>query len=319
MSDRPPEPSRVFPEDRAETRTRTVLALGGNALTGESDTSHEEQLATARETVSHLDERHVLARDIVWTHGNGPQVGNRLLEQEATETPSLPLDALVAETQGHLGYLLTRALDAAHDETALTVATRAVVDPDDPAFESPTKPVGPWYAEAEAASKSFETAEVGAESPSYRRVVASPRPQRVVEGEQIERLVERGESVVCCGGGGIPVAETDGGFEGEAAVVDKDYTSALLGERIEAEELVFLTDVPYAYLDYGTDDQRPLESVDPSTLRDHLQNDEFGEGSMRPKVEACISFVEAGGDRAVITETEQVAAALAGDAGTQVE
>ncbi|MFB6195578.1 MAG: carbamate kinase [Haloplanus sp.] len=299
--------------------TRTVLALGGNALVERGAASYADQRDTVRRTVDHLDPLRAGDRDVVFTHGNGPQVGNRLLEQEAaaTETPTLPLDVLVAETQGQLGYLLANALDARWDETALAISTRAVVDGDDPAFESPSKPVGPWYTEAEANRKPFETAAVGSGERPYRRVVASPRPRRIVERDRIDRLVGRGP-VICCGGGGIPVVDADDGFEERAAVIDKDYTSAVLGCHLDARELVFLTDVPCAYLDYGTHDQRPIETVDPETLQAYIDRGEFGEGSMRPKAEACVAFVESGGERAVITRPADVEAALAGTAGTRV-
>jgi carbamate kinase len=298
--------------------TRTVIALGGNTLAPTGDADHETQVETMRETVHRLDALLSSDSDVVWTHGNGPQVGNRLLEQEAAETPAMPLDVLVAETQGQTGYLLGRVLDAAREGPTLTVTTRVVVDPDDPAFESPSKPVGPHYTREEAESKPFETAVVESGERPYRRVVASPKPERVVEGEEIASLVDRGVPVVCCGGGGIPVVETDDGQEGRAAVVDKDYTSALLGRQIGAEELLFVTDVAHAYLAYDTDDQRPIAETDPETLRQYIADGEFGTGSMRPKAEACASFVEGGGSRAVVTRPEDVEAALAGETGTQV-
>ncbi|WP_248896752.1 carbamate kinase [Haloplanus halobius] len=296
---------------------RTVLALGGHCLLEGEDADHASQPATIRRTVRRLGPLQSADRTVVWTHGNGPQVGNRLLEQAAADTPAHPLDVLVAETQGHLGYLLARVLDSQWNETALPVTTQAVVDADDPAFESPSKPVGPRYTAAEAERKPFETAPVEGGN-AHRRVVPSPRPQRIVEADAIESLVDRGQSVICGGGGGVPIVETDDGLEGREAVIDKDHTSALLGRRLDARELVFLTDVPYAYLDYGTDEQRPIEDADPATLREYLDRGEFGTGSMRPKVDACARFVAEGGERAIITTPESVDAALAGDAGTQI-
>lgn len=299
--------------------TRTIFALGGNALVDDDVASHEEQLATVRRAVEGLDASVESDRDIVWIHGNGPQVGYRLLEQEAAETPTVPLSGLVAETQGQLGHLLARALDATWPGTTTTVVTRVVVDDDDPAFDTPSKPVGPRYSQAEAEEKPFETAAVAEGERPYRRVVASPRPRRVVEADAIETLLDRGVRVVCGGGGGVPVVETGDGFVGRAAVVDKDHTAALLGRRLDAAELVFLTDVPFAYLGYGTEEQRPITHVTPATLRTYIQQGEFGEGSMRPKAEACASFVEAGGKRAIITSPDEAHLALAGSAGTRVQ
>ncbi|SDX91288.1 amino acid kinase family protein [Halopenitus persicus] len=296
----------------------TIIALGGNTLVSSDDADYAEQLRRVRSTVDRLEGVTSTGRTIVWTHGNGPQVGRQLLEREVADTPARPLDALVAATQGQLGYLLSHALDAHHDEAVPAVTTRVVVDPDDPAFEEPTKPVGPCYDAAEVREKPFETAPVEGGADTYRRVVPSPRPRRILEAPTIEQLVETGQSVVCCGGGGIPVADRGDGFEGQAAVVDKDYTSALVGRHLDADELVFVTDVPCAYLDYGTDAQEPIGEVDPGTLRKYLERGEFGAGSMGPKAEACASFVDEGGRRAVITQPEDLDDALDGAAGTQV-
>jgi carbamate kinase len=296
--------------------TRLVVAVGGNALAadGTFDAQRRTVAATAESLADAVDSEDAL----VLTHGNGPQVGNKLLEVAAADTPERPLDVLVAETQASLGSLLGRALDARLDRPVSTLVTRAVVDPDDEAFENPTKPVGPWYTESEAAEKQFETKDVGEGEKSYRRVVPSPEPTTVPETRAVAALLEAGEAVICGGGGGIPVGPDDDGSESIEAVIDKDYTASIVADAIDADRLVFLTDVPHAYLNYGADDQQALESVTASEVRDYLAAGEFGEGSMGPKMEACVRFAEDGGE-AVIASIDDPAAALHGETGTTVQ
>jgi carbamate kinase len=309
------------PTDATDGSDRVVVALGGNTLLGEHGpwTADEQRTVierTARQVVAAIEAGH----EVVLTHGNGPQVGNLLVQQEAApETPQLPLDVKVAETQAQIGYLLQQALDNERDgaNDFMTVVTQVVVDGDDPAFDEPTKPVGPFYTAAEAAARPFETRAVSDGDRPYRRVVPSPDPVAVVEADEIARLVERGAHVVCAGGGGVPVVRDDG-FRGVEAVVDKDLTSALLARDLGADPLVILTDVPYAYVDYGGPDERPLERVTAGELRTHLDAGEFGAGSMAPKVTACLRFVEDGGERAVVTTPDRLTGALAGETGTQV-
>jgi carbamate kinase len=300
---------------------RVVVALGGNTLLGEHGPwTIDEQLEVISQTARRITDVIDAGYEIVLTHGNGPQVGNLLLQQErVSETPRLPLDVLVAETQAQIGYLLQQALDneLAGSTDFITVVTQVVVDADDPAFRDPTKPVGPFYTEAEAAEKSFETRTVSSGDRPCRRVVPSPEPVEIVECDEITRLVNHGNFVICAGGGGVPVVR-DSGLRGVEAVVDKDRTSQLLASELEADVLVILTDVECAYVDYDGPDQRPLRGISPRALRAHLEAGEFGEGSMQPKVEACLRFVGEGGERAVITSPEHLEAALAGEAGTQV-
>lgn len=295
--------------------TRLVVAVGGNALAadGTFEAQRRTVAATAESLAGAADEDDAL----VLTYGNGPQVGNKLLEVEAADTPDRPLDVLVAETQASLGSLLGRALDARLDRPVSTLVTRAVVDPEDAAFENPTKPVGPWYTEKEAANKPFETKDVGEGDRSYRRVVPSPEPIDVPETGAVDALLEAGEAVICGGGGGIPVAPDDDGSESLAAVIDKDYTASLVADSVDTDRLVFLTDVPCAYLNYGTDDQQALESLTPAEAREHLDAGEFGEGSMAPKMAACARFVESGGE-AIIASIDDPGAALHGRTGTTV-
>jgi len=298
-----------------------VVALGGNTLLGERGPwTMDEQLAVIERTARQISDAIDAGHDIVLTHGNGPQVGNLLLQQErVSETPQLPLDVLVAETQAQIGYLLQQALDNELTDSPdfMTVVTQVVVDEDDPAFQNPTKPVGPFYTEAEAVEKSFETRKVSTGDRPYRRVVPSPEPVELVEGDEIARLVRRRNLVISAGGGGVPVVR-ESGLRGVEAVVDKDKSSQLLAEELDADTLVILTDVEFAYVNYTTPDQRPLHRISTEKLRAHLEAGEFGEGSMQPKIEACLRFVERGGERAVITSPDRLRDALAGEAGTQI-
>ena len=312
---------RERPTGRDGEGTRALIALGGNALLRAGDRgTYDDQLAAVERTAAQVADAIEDGYEVVLTHGNGPQVGYRLLEQAAGgDVPRLPLDVLVAETQAQIGYLLQQALDNAlgGGTDFVTVVTQTVVDPDDPAFDEPTKPVGPWYSAAEAAEAPFETREVGDGDRPFRRVVPSPAPLEVVEADEIARLVEAGNRVVCAGGGGVPVVREEG-LRGVEAVVDKDRTSALLARSVGADLFVSLTNVPHAYVDFGGPDERPLRDVEPGTLREHLEAGEFGRGSMRPKVQACLEFVESGGERGAVAELDRLGDALAGVAGTQV-
>jgi len=299
-----------------------VVALGGNTLLGRHGPwTVDEQRAVIERTAGRLADALDAGTDLVLTHGNGPQVGNLLIQQEAAaETPQLPLDVLVAETQAQIGYMLQQALDNERPTATetMTLVTQVVVDADDPAFDRPTKPVGPFYTEREAAAKPFETREVSRGDRPYRRVVPSPAPVDVVEADEIAGLVERGNTVICAGGGGVPVVRDEGGLRGVEAVVDKDRTTQRLATGLGADTMIVLTDVAHAYVDYGGPDERPIGRIEADALRDHLDAGEFAEGSMKPKVEACLRFVEAGGERAVVTAPERLSAALAGEAGTRV-
>ncbi|MFB6120213.1 MAG: carbamate kinase [Halobacteriaceae archaeon] len=296
-----------------------VVALGGNTLLrgGEGSIAEQrEQVDRAANRLAPLRER---GDDLVVTHGNGPQVGDLLLQQEGAEHPR-PLDVLVAETQAQIGYLLAQALAPRLDGAAAAVVTQSVVDPDDPAFDDPSKPVGPYYSAEEAESKAFETTAVTRPdgSTAHRRVVPSPEPTAVVESERIASLVGDGRPVVCAGGGGVPVVREDDDLRGVPAVIDKDHTARVLGDALGADELLFLTDVDCTYLNFGESDQRPIHAASVDEMRRHLDAGEFGEGSMRPKVEAAVRFVADGGERAVITSPERLPAALDGEAGTRI-
>lgn len=298
-----------------------VIALGGNTLLGKAGPwTLAEQIEVMERTAEHIASVARSGYRLVLTHGNGPQVGDLLLQQENTpQVPQLPLDVLVAETQAQIGYLLQRSLDnaLAGDSQVATVITQVAVDPEDPAFDRPLKPVGPYYSDQEASAKPFPTLKMAEAEHGYRRVVPSPEPAEIIENAEIARSLADGSLVICAGGGGIPVVRNQG-LEGVAAVIDKDKTSQLLASFLEAGTLVILTDVEAVYVGYGQPGQRALEAVSANELRRHLDNNEFQQGSMKPKVEAALRFVEGGGDLAIITAPDKLAAALDGRAGTRV-
>ena len=299
---------------------RLVIALGGNALLRRGEPlSAENQLANIRHAAEQIA-RVAAANELIVTHGNGPQVGLLALQAAAyTAVESYPLDVLGAETEGMIGYLLEQELanrlPAAR--CVATILTRVEVDPADPAFTHPSKPIGPVYMQAEAervgAARHWSMAVDGA---GYRRVVASPQPLRVVGLDPIKWLLERGALVIAAGGGGIPVARngSGGALHGVEAVIDKDLCSAVLARELQADCLVIATDVPAVYLDWGAPQQRALGSVTPEQLEQYS----FATGSMGPKVAAACAFVRKTGRRAIIGSLNQIEGMLAGKAGTQV-
>jgi carbamate kinase len=308
---------------------RALIALGGNAMTGPdgSATPQDQDLAVgvAMHSVADLV---AAGTEVVLTHGNGPQVGNLLVKNElaAHVVPPVPLDWCGAQTQGTLGFLIMDALDKALAERGVqrrtaTVVTRTLVDGDDAGFRTPTKPIGRYLPEDQARvlmehGQTWESR--GAKG--WRRVVASPEPLEVLDAATIRILADSGYVVVGAGGGGIPVVrDPDGGLRGVEAVIDKDLAAALLAPAVGAEVLVIATDVEHVVLGYGTDDERPLHHTTAAGLRETARTEGFASGSMGPKVEAAIRFVEAGGRRAVITSLEMIEEAVHGRAGTVVE
>ncbi|MEE6210630.1 carbamate kinase [Salarchaeum sp. III] len=297
---------------------RTVVALGGNALVSGGEGSVAEMRDHLARVAPELGTLAARGHDLVVTHGNGPQVGSLLAEQEAADTASRPLDVLVAETQAQIGTLVVRALNDELDARAVSVVTHAVVHPDDEAFADPSKPVGPYLDAETAAAADYPTREVETEHGTvHRRVVASPKPRELLESAQVAALVDDGTPVVCGGGGGVPVTRSES-TEGVEAVVDKDYTAELLARGTDADTLLMVTDVPYAYRNYNTPDEEPLRDVGAEPMREYLDAGEFEAGSMRPKVDACLDFLDAGGERAIITTIDDAAAAVDGDAGTRM-
>jgi carbamate kinase len=300
---------------------RLVVAIGGNALIQAGDDgSWERQLENARAIATDVVALRAAGHEIVLTHGNGPQVGALLLQQElgATETPALPLDAVIAMTQGQIGYLLATAIaDVDPEVSTVAMLTRVTVDPDDPAFAAPTKPVGPFYESAEAVRLASERRWHVAEDAGrgWRRVVPSPRPLRVLGAEHTSALLGTGAVVIAVGGGGIPVAPDGRGVQG---VIDKDRASAELALAVGADLLVLLTGVPRVAVDFGTRWERELSRITVSEAMRGLADGEFPAGSMGPKIESARRFVEAGRGRAVITTAGRLAAAVDGEDGTWV-
>jgi len=295
----------------------TVIALGGNALMqpGERGTAAEQRanLALTFRAIRPL----LQEGPFVITHGNGPQVGNELLRQElaSAEAPPLPLYVAVAQTQAEIGALVAAELEPVAGRPVTVVMTRVEVDEDDPAFENPTKPVGPFYDAARARTLKEERGWAVKEDAGrgWRRVVPSPRPLQVLELESVRTLLERGVVVVAAGGGGVPVVSRNGGHEGIDAVIDKDHASALLAMGLGAKRLVILTQVPAVFQGFGTDDQRALDTLTPGEDDEIVHG--LPAGSMRPKVEAAFRFVRETDGEALITSAE---AFEKGEAGTRV-
>jgi carbamate kinase len=303
-------------------RGRVVVAFGGNAITQEHERgTWEEQAANARVAARSVLELRDAGYEILLTHGNGPQVGALALQQvlAADHTAPLPFDVLGAMTQGQLGYLLQQALcTLAPGVPSATVLTRVVVDPGDPAFVRPTKPIGPFYDEATARALAAERG--WSVSPDagrgWRRVIASPQPLEIVEIDHIRALLESGVMVIAAGGGGIPVARLDGRLTGVEAVIDKDRCSARVASATGADLLVMVTGVARVALDFGTRWQRDMARMTVSDALRHLESGEFPAGSMGPKIEAGVRFVAEGGRAAVITSGDHLAAACGGRHGT---
>jgi carbamate kinase len=295
----------------------TVVALGGNALMrpGERGTA-AEQLTNLRRAVAAL--RPLLAEaGLVLTHGNGPQVGNELLRQEraAQEAPPLPLWLAVAQTQAEIGALISAELrPALNAREPACILTHVRVSADDPAFDRPTKPIGPFYSaeQAEQLQRERGWMLVSDANRGYRRVVPSPEPLEVVELEVIRRLADTGVVAIACGGGGIPVVRRNGRLAGVDAVIDKDRASALLARNLEARRLLILTEVPAVYRHFGMPGQEELRELSAAEGESLLP--ELPEGSMRPKVESALAF----GGETLITNFDALESALTGKAGTRI-
>jgi carbamate kinase len=300
---------------------RIVVALGGNALLrrGEPLTA-ETQRANVKHAVAGLRPLFEAGHRLVITHGNGPQVG--LLALQAAAGPkdgAYPLDVLGAESEGMVGYLIEQELNNALPAKCLTATllTQVLVDWCDPAFQRPSKPIGPVYSHAEAAALAAQRGwSMAEDGKGWRRVVASPAPRRVLEARVIELLVGQGITVICAGGGGIPVVERDdGSLIGVEAVIDKDLASALLARELSADHLLLLTDVDAVYLDWGTKDAKAIASAGAAVLDSNL----FAPGSMGPKIEAAVRFASETGRPASIGRLEDANAILAGVAGTRID
>jgi carbamate kinase len=310
-----------------------VIAVGGNALApGHGRATLEEQQANANKIARLAVTMMKQGWRIVITHGNGPQVGNLSLQQEggaaAAMIPAQPLVVLGAMTQGQIGHMLTVAL---HNATggqpeATALLTHVVVDPRDPAIAKPTKPIGPFFssqrARVLAAQRGWEIVDDAGRG--FRRVVPSPMPVEILEGDAIRALVDKGFLVVAGGGGGIPVVRRGRRLEGFDAVIDKDLTAALLATTVQASALLLLTGVDRVMLDFGKPGERPVKEMTIDEAKAHLEDGQFPAGSMGPKVAGALRFLEAdgraprGGRTAIITSAKRAAAALAGNHGTRI-
>jgi len=299
-----------------------VIALGGNALIrkGQQGTISEqfENLRTPIHQIAALIDEY----NIIITHGNGPQVGNLMLQQESCDAvPKLPLEMLVAQTQGQIGYMIESVLDealmaqGADFNPLVSLITYVVVDKKDPAFVHPTKPIGPCFTAVEAEKLTYPTMQT---PKGFRRVVASPKPVTIIEKREIQRLINAGFIVICCGGGGIPVVRNGRAFNGVDAVIDKDLVSSLLATEVGAVLLVIATDVAGVMADFGTPSESLIRNLSLKQAGDFLKHETVGQGSMGPKLEASVRFLSAGGKRAVITSVDDIVAGVTGSKGTQI-
>ncbi len=301
-----------------------LIALGGNALIrkGQEGTVREqfENLKVPIRQIARLSEKY----KIIITHGNGPQVGNLLLQQECCDAvPKLPLEILVAQTQGQIGYMIESTLDSALMDLGIdskhhfvSLITYVVVDENDPAFQNPSKPIGPVYTEEQAKLVPYPTRKT---AKGYRRVVVSPEPVTVVEKNEIRKLIDTDFIVICCGGGGIPVIREERSFHGVDAVIDKDLVSAKLAEEVCVDIFIIATDVDGAFLNYGKPEQKLLRSVTSEEAALYSDQGHFPPGSMKPKIEAVMRFFTRNrGKRAVITSIEAIEDAMSGKAGTEI-
>lgn len=316
---------------RQETLVRplTVVALGGNALWQASDVGYmDEQWRRADQVAKWLIEACELGHDLVLVHGNGPQVGQVLIQMEeaATKVPPGSLDVAVAQTEGSMGYMLELALrnqviQSKLDREVTCLLTMVVVDDRDAGFEEPTKPIGPFFSKYRAGllKKQLGWSMVEDSGRGWRKVVASPRPLEILEVETIRTLLASGSMVIAGGGGGIPVVvEADGRLKGVEAVIDKDWVASLLAKALKADLYLNLTGVPAVMKNFGKKNEAPVPRLTLTQARRMLERGQFPRGSMAPKIESVIDFVEATGNEAYVTDLDHMREALAGRAGTRV-
>lgn len=309
-------------------RRLLVVAIGGNALREPGGVAKpEEWFRALARSLPPLVELVSRGFRLILTHGNGPQVGDELLRMELAKktVPPLSLDLCGAETQGSLGYAIQQVFGNLCRARGLevpvaTIVTRVVVDPKDRAFQRPTKPIGPFYTATRAKQLARQKGWALVEDArrGYRRVVPSPRPLRVLEAEMVRRLSEGGAVPIACGGGGVPVVETPDGYRGVEAVVEKDFATEALATALAADRVLFLTGVERVAVNFGTPQQVGIERLAVRDARALLAANEFPAGSMGPKVEAGVRFVEEGGREAIITSLDRVRAAIDGEAGTHI-
>lgn len=308
---------------------RIVIALGGNAIVTKTGTA-DSQIRSIKETMKKLVQFIEDGDELVITHGNGPQVGNLLLQQingSSVDNPAMPLDTSVAMTQGSIGYWMQKSLDEVLKEKKLkknvaTIVTQIEVKEDDPAFKDPSKPIGPFYSKHEATVQhTMHSGCIFKEDAGrgYRRVVPSPKPQKIIEAPVIESLLVNGTVPIAAGGGGVPViCKENGDLQGVEAVIDKDFSAAKLAENINADELIILTAVDNVFVNYNQPSQKALTNVTIDELKKYIDEGQFAAGSMLPKVRAVIDFVENTGKKAVITSLKNVDKLIADGTGTVI-
>ncbi len=298
-----------------------LIAMGGNALIKKGQTgTADEQFKNLRVPIGQIAKLSMEYRIII-THGNGPQVGNLLLQQErCKDVPRMPLEILVAQTQGQIGYMIESTMDGelmalgVNAKPLVSLISYVVVDEKDPSFKKPTKPVGPVFTKEAAAALPYPVVET---PKGFRRVVVSPRPVTIVEKREIKKLIDMDFIVICCGGGGIPVIREGRSFAGVDAVIDKDLVSAKLAEEVGVDIFVIATDVCGVALNYGKPDQKFLRSITLDQAARYILDGHFSEGAMLPKVEAAMQFMDNQGKRAVITSIDRLSDAVNGKAGTE--
>jgi len=308
--------------------SKIVVALGGNALQKNGELTAQVQEEVAKETVQKLIPLIKDGHELVIVHGNGPQVGNLVLHEEAgnsPSTPAMPLHVSVGMTQGMIGYWIQKALKEelsknGISKNATTIVTQVEVSKDDQAFKNPTKPIGPFYSEEEAQKVAAEKGYIVKEDSGrgWRRVVPSPKPIHILESDAIIDFMKTGAIVIAAGGGGIPVISNgENSFEGVDAVIDKDFAAELLAEKINADTLLILTGVDNAMINYGKEDQQALGVISPEEAEKYISEDQFGAGSMLPKVQASLKFAKTGG-KSVITSLENAQDAISKNLGTVI-
>lgn len=306
-----------------------VIAIGGNAILKEGQVGTvEEQLANVDSACGPIVDLYAKGFRIILVHGNGPQVGNILLQVEAAADTVAPqtIDLAGAQTQGQLGYMIQRSVHNHFTRRGVagkitSVVTQVIVDARDPAFQNPTKPIGPFYTQQRAEElHRLNPQQVFREDAGrgWRRVVPSPRPIRIIERDSVRSLLDQNHIVVAGGGGGIPVAVEGDHYVGMEAVVDKDLVSAAIARDLNADKLIILTGVPQVYVDFGTPNQRPIHRMSAEEAKGYLEEGQFPPGSMMPKIQAALEYLENGGKEVVITSIDQLAQAAEGKTGTVI-
>lgn len=307
--------------------SKIVIALGGNAL----GNSANEQLTKAELAAKSIADLITAGHHVVIAHGNGPQVGKiRLAFEETSQKPedTMPFPECTAMSQGYIGYHLQQAIDeelvsrGLTDIPVVSMLTQVVVDPKDPAFSNPTKPIGGYYSEEESKKLMAETGDVYVEDAGrgWRRVVPSPKPVDIYEKISLQTLVDAGQVVIACGGGGIPVIYEGTRYKGVDAVIDKDFAAAKMAALIDADVFIILTAVDHVFVNFGKPDQKALETTSVADMKQYISEDQFAPGSMLPKVEAAIDFAESkAGRRAIIASLEKASETLDGNGGTTVQ